>query len=78
MADLSVFCVIDDKHVPLWRILWISSVPHFCGAQECQREGQYEVRLEGGESLWADRQQRDCALSALADWHNGISNDEPE
>ena len=43
---MPVFCQIDDKHIPLYRIVWISDLPHFCGDAECQREGQYEIRLE--------------------------------
>jgi hypothetical protein len=65
---MPVFCVIDDKYVPLYRILWIAALPHFCGADDCQREGQYEVRLEDGESVWADGAQRDSALKALEAW----------
>ena len=65
MAEI---CVIDDKHVPLYRIVWISALPHFCGSAECQREGQYEVRLEQGETIWADRQERDAVLEALQAW----------
>lgn len=72
---MSVFCVVDDKYVPLYRILWISALPHFCGDDDCQREGQYEVRLEGGESVWADREERDAALRAVAQWAGA---DEPE
>ena len=26
---MSVFCMVDDKHVPLYRILWVSALPHF-------------------------------------------------
>jgi len=65
---MSNFCMIDDKHVPLYRIMWISDVPHFCGSEDCQREGQYEIRLEQGESLWASQLQRDAALAALEAW----------
>ncbi len=65
---MTVFCLIDDKHVPLYRILWISALPHFCGSPECEREGDYEIRLEGGESVWADREERDAALEALEAW----------
>jgi hypothetical protein len=65
---MSVFCTVDDKHVPLYRILWVSAVPHFCGDDECVREGQYEIRLEEGESVWADAQQRDQTLAALEAW----------
>ena len=68
---MSVFCRIDDKFVPWYRILWISALPHFCGGAECQREGDYEIRLDQGESLWADREERDGALSGLESWQGG-------
>ena len=45
----SVFCRIDDKQVPIYRVMWIAEVPHFCGEEDCMREGQYEVRLEQDE-----------------------------
>ncbi len=74
---MAAFCVIDDKYVPLYRILWIAAVPHFCGTEDCQREGDYEVRLEDGESVWADRDERDAALKALEAWAgSGHSDDE--
>lgn len=63
------FCTIDDKFVPLHRIVWVSVLPHFCGSEECAREGQYEVRLQGGETVWAvSLAQRDTVLAALDDW----------
>jgi hypothetical protein len=65
---MSVFCTIDDKYVPVYRILWIAAVPHFCGSEECAREGQYEVRLEAAETVWANRDQRDAVLAALETW----------
>jgi len=65
---MATLCVIDDKHVPLHRIVWVSAVPHFCGSDECQREGQYEIRLEPGEAIWATRQERDDLLEALEAW----------
>ena len=67
----SLFCVIDDKHVPIYRILWISDVPHFCGEDDCQCEGRYEVRLEQGESLWTNREERDEVMKVLEKWHTG-------
>ncbi|MCE9545996.1 MAG: hypothetical protein K8T25_10815 [Planctomycetia bacterium] len=71
---MSIFCIIDDKHVPLYRVLWISALPHFCGEEDCVREGQYEIRLEQGESLWATTAQRDEILAALEKWQGGMSS----
>jgi len=65
---MSIFCTVDDKHIPLYRILWISQLPHFCGADDCQREGQYEIRLEHGESVWGTVEQRDAVMAALEAW----------
>lgn len=68
---MSVFCTIDDKQVPLYRVLWVSSLPHFCGDDECQREGQYEVRLDAGESVWAvSIEERDAVLAAIEGWQS--------
>jgi hypothetical protein len=64
----SPIVVIDDKHVPLYRILWISDTPHFCGEEDCMREGDYEIRLDVDESLWTDGDDRDRALEALRRW----------
>ena len=66
---MSALCRIDDKYVPLTRIIWISAVPHFCGSEECQREGQYEVQLEHGETLFATPGEQADALRALEAWH---------
>ena len=71
----SIFARIDDKHVPLYRVMWISEIPHFCGEEDCQVEGRYEVRLEQGESVWASQKERDQALRALANWHDAIGGD---
>jgi hypothetical protein len=68
---MSIFCKIDDKHVPLYRVMWISDLPHYCGSPDCQREGQYEVRLEHGESLWGNQEERDAVLAALEAAHEG-------
>lgn len=67
----SAFCLVDDKHVPLYRVLWISDVPHFCGSEQCLVEGRYEVRLEQQESVWANRTERDGLLTALERWSGG-------
>jgi hypothetical protein len=65
---MSVFCLIDDKHIPLYRVLWVSDVPHFCGADECQREGQYEIRLDQDEAVFGSREERDALLAAIEAW----------
>jgi hypothetical protein len=68
-------CLIDDKQVPLYRIIWVSNVPHFCGEDDCMCEGQYEVRLEQGESVWGSREDRDRVLAALEAWQRGMEED---
>ncbi len=70
----SVFCLIDDKHVPMYRVMWISDVPHFCGQEDCQCEGDYEVRLDQDESLWASRLQRDQVLEEMQKWYGSNDN----
>lgn len=67
----SAFCIIDDKHVPLYRVVWISELPHFCGNDDCMFEGRYEIRLEMEESVFASREERDKALAALEAWAGG-------
>ena len=69
---MSNFCTVDDKHVPLYRIMWISSLPHFCGEDDCMAEGKYEIRLEQGESVWANVEERDEALAAMQRWQAGL------
>ena len=59
---------IDDKHIPLYRIVWISDTPHFCGEDDCTREGYYEVRLDVDDSIWTNGIERDLALKALTSW----------
>ncbi len=75
---MSAFYVIDDKHIPLYRIMWISAIPHFCGSPECQHEGDYEIRLEHGESVWANQTERDAALAAMERWQSEPDLDEEE
>lgn len=67
---MSIFCQIDDKLIPLYRILWVSELPHFCGSDDCQREGEYEIRIEGGESVWGDQEERDAVLTAIEAWQS--------
>jgi hypothetical protein len=68
---MSSVCRIDNKFVPLYRVIWISELPHFCGDDECQCEGRYEIRLEMDESVWANRKERDETLAALEAWARG-------
>ena len=56
--------------------MWVAATAHFCGHDDCQREGQYEVRLEQGESVWATRLERDEMLTALEGWQGGIEPDD--
>lgn len=72
---MSVFATVDDKFVPLYRVMWVSALPHFCGDSECNREGDYEIRLEQGEVVWADREERDALLNALETWQGGLGPD---
>jgi hypothetical protein len=72
----SILCLVDDKHVPLYRVLWVADVPHFCGDTDCQCEGLYEIRLEQGESIWGTRDDRDRMIHALEQWHGGVEADE--
>ena len=75
---MSIFCIIDDKHVPLYRVMWIAATPHFCGEDDCEREGQYEIRLEQGEVVWGNQQERDAMLAALESWQGGMGPPEEE
>lgn len=72
----SIFCLVDDKHLPLYRVMWLANVPHFCGEEDCLCEGRYEIRLEQGESIWANREERDTVLAALNSWQGEIGFDE--
>jgi hypothetical protein len=72
----SILCKVDDKHVPLYRVMWVADLPHFCGHEDCEREGHYEVRLEQDESVWANNQEeRDSIIQALEAWQGGMGTD---
>ncbi len=73
-----VFCVVDDKSIPLYRVMWISNLPHFCGHEDCMHEGDYEVRLEQDDSVWASREERDNLLLAIEAWQCGDDFDEED
>ena len=75
---MSIFCVVDDKHIPLYRVMWIAATPHFCGEEDCVREGYYEIRLEQGESVWAKSDERDVVLTALESWQGSIGQEDEE
>jgi hypothetical protein len=75
---MSILCRIDDKFVPLYRILWVSAVPHYCGEEDCVREGYYEVRLEQGESIWANPKEQQDVRSRLDAWQGGLGPAEDE
>lgn len=69
---MSIMCNIDDKFIPLYRVIWVSATPHFCGEDDCSREGFYEIRLEQGESVWANTSERDKMLEQLELWQGGL------
>jgi hypothetical protein len=71
---MSIFCIVDDKHVPLYRVIWVAAVPHFCGHEDCEHEGDYEIRLEQGESVWGSQRERDDMLAALETWQGGLES----
>ena len=66
----SIFSNVDDKHIPVYRVMWVSEIPHYCGEQECTAEGRYEIRLEQDESVWANSEERDQMLEAMEAWWN--------
>ncbi len=65
---MSPMIKLDDKHVPLYRIVWVADLPHFCGEEDCTREGYYEVRLDADDSIWTNHIERDATLEALNAW----------
>lgn len=65
-----IFAIIDDKHIPLARIVWVSDIPHFCGSEECDVEGKYEIRLDADDSLFANREERDATLETMKGWYD--------
>ncbi|MCL6502121.1 MAG: hypothetical protein K6T86_05505 [Pirellulales bacterium] len=58
--------------------MWVAATPHFCGSDECQHEGDYEIRLEQGEVVWANRKERDDLLAALEAWAGGMEESDHE
>jgi len=69
---MSILCRVDDKMVPLYRVMWLAATPHFCGEEDCTREGCYEIRLEQGESVWAKSDERDKMQKQLELWQGGL------
>ncbi len=69
---MSILCRIDDKMIPLYRVMWVAATPHFCGEEDCQREGFYEIRLEQEESVWANTEERDTMQQHLEQWQGGL------
>ncbi|MEM8944512.1 MAG: hypothetical protein AAGD11_04950 [Planctomycetota bacterium] len=75
---MPILCRVDDKMVPLYRVMWVAATPHFCGEVDCMREGCYEVRLEQGESVWASASERDDMEAQLERWQGGLGSSEDE
>ena len=75
---MSILCRVDDKFVPLYRVMWVAATPHFCGEEDCTREGFYEIRLEQGESVWANMSERDEMNTQLEKWQGGLGPPDDE
>lgn len=75
---MSILCCVDDKMIPLYRVMWVAATPHFCGEEDCIREGFYEIRLEQGESVWASGEERDKMQEMLEQWQGGLGSPEEE
>jgi len=73
---MGIFSIVDDKHIPLHRVVWIADVPHFCGAEDCTAEGRYEIRLDGNESVWANGDERDNMLDSINRWQDHMDDQE--
>ena len=71
----SPLILVDDKHVPLYRIVWVADLPHWCGEQDCTREGEYEIRLDVDDSIWTSLKGRDQVIAALKKWAGDPSDD---
>ena len=71
---MSILCRVDDKMIPLYRVMWLAATPHFCGEEDCIREGCYEIRLEQGESIWANANERDKMQEQLELWQGGLGS----
>jgi len=65
-----MFCRVDDKQIPLYRVIWISATPHFCGEADCQCEGLHEVALEGGETVWAQSVETEMLMEMIEEWQS--------
>ena len=65
---MSIFCRIDDKLIPIYRVLWVSATPHFCGEPDCQAEGMYEVALDSGEPIWAQHEEKERLIEQIEGW----------
>ncbi len=74
----SPIVLVDDKHVPLYRIVWVADLPHFCGEPDCTREGQYEIRLDVDDSVWTGLHGRDAVLAKLNAWCGDPESDAPD
>jgi len=71
---MSILCRVDDKMIPLYRVMWVAATPHFCGEEDCEREGFYEIRLEQGESVWSNSKERDTMQQQLQQWQGGLGS----
>lgn len=74
----SPLILVDDKHIPLYRIVWVADLPHFCGDDQCGHEGDYEIRLDVDDSLWTSQHGRDDVVASLRKWCGDPVDDSEE
>ena len=75
---MSIFCVVDDKHIPLYRVMWIAATPHFCGAERLRSRGLLRSAPRTGRVGVGQYRGRDGILAALESWQGGTGPTDDE
>ena len=73
---MSIFCTIDDKHVPLYRVMWVAATAHFCGHEDCQAKASTKSAWSRANRFGPRGSERDEMLTALEGWQGGIEPDD--
>ena len=59
---------IDDEQLPPRRIVLLNALPHFLGGDDGMHEGECKVRISTDDSVWANRIERDRAVTRMKRW----------